>query len=127
MACEDCDRLGVADRWYEPGGADDYRQGTSFEERASDLYMESLTVLLRKNRDYSPLNISQAPFGVLEGLLTRISDKYWRAVNLVEKGESADIQYESLKDTALDSANYWMIFALCLEGAWPGVGVGGKR
>lgn len=86
-----------------------------------------MTVLLRKNRDYSPLNISQAPFGVLEGLLTRISDKYWRAVNLVEKGESADIQYESLKDTALDSANYWMIFALCLEGAWPGVGVGGKR
>lgn len=126
MACEDCARLGLADSWHGPGQADDYSEGTAFEERAADLYMDALTVLLRKNRDYSPLNISQAPFGVLEGLLTRISDKYWRAVNLVEK-DDGDVQYEGLLDTALDSANYWMIFALCLEGAWPGVAAGGER
>lgn len=125
MACQDCSRLGNADSWHRPGAGTDNSSGSSFEERAADLYQEAFGILIRKNHDYSPLNISQAPFGVLEGVLTRISDKYWRAVNLVEKDGISE--YESLMDTALDSANYWMIFALCLEGTWPGVLVGGDR
>lgn len=125
MACEDCDRLGVADSWHQPTGADDYRQGTSLEERAADILQECLAVLISKHRDYSPLNISGSPFGVLEGLLTRLWDKQARAVSLVSSDREPN--HESLIDTAMDSINYWLIFILCYEGYWPGVKPGGKR
>lgn len=92
---------------------------------ASRLYDQQLHVLVSKNRDYSPLNISMAPFGVMQGLVTRMSDKYWRAINLIEKGESA--RYESLEDTFGDMMNYSAIAVLCLRGEWPGIGPGGVR
>lgn len=125
MACEDCDRLGTVDSWHRPTAADDYREGTSLEERAAEIMQECLAVLIRKHRDYSPANIAGSPFGVLEGLLTRLWDKQARAVSLVSSGDTPN--YESLIDTAMDSINYWTIFILAYEGYWPGVKPGGKR
>jgi hypothetical protein len=92
---------------------------------ASRLYDEQLHVLLEKNVAYSPLNISMAPFGVMEGLVTRISDKYWRIVNLVES--PGEVRFESLEDSFGDLMNYAAISTLCLRGQWPGVARGGVR
>ena len=92
---------------------------------ACRLYDEQLHVLLEKNVAYSPLNISMAPFGVMQGLVTRISDKYWRIVNLVES--PGDVRYESLEDSFGDLMNYAAISTLCLRGQWPGVARGGVR
>lgn len=98
---------------------------TALRVNAARLYDEQLHILLSKNADYSPLNISQAPFGVMEGLLTRISDKFYRAINLIEKGQEA--KHESLEDTFADMMNYSAIAVLCLRGQWPGVARGGSR
>ena len=100
-------------------------QATALKVNAARLFDEKLHLLISKNQDYSPMNISQAPFGVMEGLLTRISDKFYRAINLVEKGGEA--QYESLEDTFGDLMGYAAISVLCLRGQWPGVGKGGVR
>lgn len=125
MACQDCARIGIADSWHGPGEPDDHREGTSLEERASEILEECLAVLIRKHRDYSPANISGSPFGVLPGLLTRLWDKQARAVSLVSSGDEPN--YESLIDTAMDSINYWTIFILAYEGYWPGVDPGGVK
>lgn len=74
---------------------------------------------------YSPLNISMAPFGVMEGLVTRISDKFYRIINLLEDSERT--RFESLEDSFRDLMGYAAISILCLRGEWPGVAKGGKR
>lgn len=125
MDCPECDRLGVAGDWHcnagGPQGDADIvvTQGEALKLNAARLYDEQLHILLSKNQDYSPLNISQAPFGVMQGLLTRISDKFYRAINLVEMGQAA--RHESLEDTFGDMMNYCAIAVLCMRGNWPGV------
>jgi hypothetical protein len=92
---------------------------------ASRLYDQQLHLLISKNRDYSPLNISMAPFGVMQGLVTRISDKFYRVINLLEQGTEA--KHESLEDSFRDLMGYAAIGVLCLRGEWPGIGPGGVR
>jgi len=139
MASTASDTHGLECRWDQPNKWDcDCADTTdaepvTFHERTqigfamdvAGLYNECMDVLLSKNQDYSNRNISESPFGVLEGLLTRMWDKYARAVNLVEQGREAN--HESLEDTFKDMANYSMIAVLCLRGRWPGVAEAGVK
>lgn len=74
-------------------------------------------VLLKKQEDYGPLNISRAPGGPLNGLRVRIFDKISRINNLIDTG--AEPNNESLYDSFLDLANYGIIALMVLEGTWP--------
>lgn len=131
MDCAQCERIGATGDWHEGVRVVHHHhdaevtQSQGFKLAAARLYDEQLHLLLSKNADYSPLNISMAPFGVLEGLMTRISDKFYRAINLLGKGDDAN--HESLEDTFRDLMGYAAIGVLCLQGQWPGVARGGHR
>lgn len=131
MDCAQCERIGATGDWHEGVRVlhhhhdVDVTQDQGFKLAAARLYDEQLHLLLSKNADYSPLNISMAPFGVMEGLMTRISDKFYRAINLLEQGTEA--KHESLEDTFRDLMGYAAIGVLCLQGQWPGVSKGGSR
>lgn len=124
MGCKDCERIGNDGGWHRQEQPPD-RERDSFTTAAGRLYKQQLNVLITKNKDYSPLNISMSPFGVLEGLVTRMNDKYWRIINLLETKD--DPQHESLEDSFGDLMNYAAISVLCLRGEWPGVGKGGVK
>jgi hypothetical protein len=74
-------------------------------------------VLLNKQEDYGPLNISRAPGGPLNGLRVRMFDKISRINNLIDTG--AEPNNESLYDSFLDLANYSIIAMMVLDGTWP--------
>lgn len=74
-------------------------------------------VLIDKQEDYGPYNISRAPGGPLNGLRVRIYDKIARINNLID--ESKTPKNESLYDSFLDLANYAIIALMVLEGTWP--------
>jgi hypothetical protein len=74
-------------------------------------------LLLSKQEDYGPLNISRAPGGPLNGLRVRIYDKISRINNLIDSGQ--DPKHESLRDSFIDLANYGIIALMVLDGTWP--------
>lgn len=74
-------------------------------------------LLLSKQEDYGPLNISRAPGGPLNGLRVRIFDKVSRINNLIDTG--AEPHNESLYDSFLDLCNYAVIAMMVLDGTWP--------
>ncbi len=131
MDCAQCERIGATGHWHQgirvidPHHDAQPAKGEAFKLAAARLYDEQLHLLLSKNADYSPLNISMAPFGVMEGLMTRISDKFYRVINLLEQGTEA--KHESLEDSFRDLMGYAAIGVLCLQGQWPGVMKGGYR
>lgn len=78
-----------------------------------------------KNRDYArkadPFSnfraCEAAGISATDGVLTRMSDKWERLVNLIRKereGETFGVFDESIEDTLLDLANYAVILA-CLR------------
>ena len=89
----------------------------TFHDDAHAVYMESLEILLKKHRDYGPKNISNSPGGPLNGLRVRMHDKTARINNLIDSGTTAE--YEPLRDSFLDLANYAMIALMVLDGTWP--------
>lgn len=132
MACAECQRLGGSGNWHgsnvhRHGGVDDTpAPAEALKLNASRLYDAQLHVLLSKNADYSPMNISDAGFpDVMSGLITRLGDKYFRIRNLAAKG--GEPKFESLEDSFADLMNYAAISLLCLRGEWPGVKKGGRR
>lgn len=74
-------------------------------------------LLLKKHRDYGPLNIARSPGGPLNGLRVRIWDKLARINHLIEQG--ATPENESLRDSFLDMMNYSAIALMYLDGKWP--------
>ena len=82
-------------------------------------------LLLRKQEDYGPLNISLAPGGPYNGLRVRMFDKLQRFSHLVETGNDTP-NFESLRDTFLDLANYAIIGILVQSGQWEGIPNGNK-
>lgn len=78
---------------------------------------ESRKLLMRKQKDYGPLNIANAPGGALNGLRVRIFDKVSRINNLIDTG--AKPEHESLRDSFIDLANYGLIALMVLDGVWP--------
>jgi hypothetical protein len=81
---------------------------------------EALAILLiRKQHDYGPKNIADAPGGPLNGLRVRIFDKISRINHLIDTG--ATPENESLRDSFMDIANYGIIALMVLDGQWEGV------
>ena len=88
-----------------------------FKETAKPFYTETFQVLIKKQADYGPKNISQAPGGSLNGLRVRMHDKLSRINHLIDSG--ATPENESLRDSFLDLANYSTIAMMVLDGKWP--------
>lgn len=89
-----------------------------FEERAFDISDELVYLLCRKQEDYGSANIAAAPGGAMNGLLVRMHDKLARIVNLTKDDKNPN--YESLKDSFMDLANYSIIAIMVLNGWWEG-------
>ncbi len=84
-----------------------------------DTIVKQLTgILLKKQQDYGPLNISHAPGGAMNGLRVRMHDKLARLNNLIDTGNTPN--YESVEDTLIDLANYAIIGLLVQRGQWEG-------
>ena len=84
------------------------------------VYTDGLAeLLIRKQKDYGPKNISDSPGGPLNGLRVRMFDKLARINNLVETG--ATPENESLRDSFMDIANYAIIAMMVLDKQWEGV------
>ena len=74
-------------------------------------------LLIRKHKDYGPKNISNSPYGPLQGLIVRMWDKIARIVNLTKTGKET-AENEPLEDSFKDIANYGIIGLLVLRGKW---------
>jgi hypothetical protein len=94
-------------------------QGITFDfiDTVREVLDEAGNLLLRKQMDYGPTNISRAPGGPLNGLRVRMHDKIARINNLLDKG--VDPQNESLRDSFIDLLNYSAIAIMVLEKKWP--------
>lgn len=91
------------------------------DERNVDAILDELrAVLIKKQQDYGPLNISLSPGGPYNGLRVRMFDKLQRFSNLYETNNE-DPNYESLRDTFIDLANYAIIGILVQQGQWEGI------
>lgn len=88
-----------------------------FALMADPYYKDSLEVLIKKQSDYGPKNIADAPGGPLNGLRVRMHDKMSRINHLIDSG--ATPENESLKDSFLDMMNYSAIAMMVLDGEWP--------
>ena len=83
----------------------------------TDLLVTAGDLLVSKQKDYGPYNISRAPGGPLNGLRVRIFDKVSRINNLIDSG--VEPEHESLRDSFIDLANYGIIALMVLDGNWP--------
>lgn len=77
---------------------------------------ECVEILVKKNQDYGPDNINNAPGGALNGLNVRLFDKVSRLNNLLTNKK--DPNYESIRDTFIDIVNYGIISILILDNKW---------
>lgn len=85
----------------------------TFEQAVDSKLAECRRVLISKNRDYGPNNI--AAWGEI-GVAVRLTDKVERLRNLLTKRRQPE--NESLRDTAVDIANYGIILMMLLDGEW---------
>jgi hypothetical protein len=88
-----------------------------FRKVAHEFYQHGEDVLVSKQNDYGPTNISRSPGGPLNGLRVRMHDKISRINHLIDNG--ATPENESLKDSFLDLANYSIIAMMVLDDKWP--------
>lgn len=88
-----------------------------FEYDILDIADELTSLLLKKQKDYGPKNISQSPGGALNGLRVRMHDKIARINHLIDSGNTPE--NESLEDSYKDLANYSIIALMVLRGKWP--------
>jgi hypothetical protein len=88
-----------------------------FRKVAHEFYQHGEDVLVKKQSDYGPKNISMSPGGPLNGLRVRMHDKLSRINNLIDSG--VEPENESLADSFLDLANYSIIAMMVIEGKWP--------
>jgi hypothetical protein len=91
-------------------------------KRVSDLQYilaELEQIMVKKHKDYGPMNIAGAPGGAMNGLRVRMYDKLARLNNLADTGDTPN--YESIEDTLIDLANYAIIGLLVQRGQWEGL------
>jgi hypothetical protein len=89
-----------------------------FEEDAQKIYDELLAILVKKQIDYGPYNIWNAPGGATNGLMVRMSDKLERLKNLIYSTKPIAPENESLEDSFVDLANYAIIALMVQRGVW---------
>lgn len=88
-----------------------------FVDDSAGIYAELQQVLVAKQRDYGPYNISRAPGGAINGLLVRMNDKMERLKHLYYT--DGEPQNESIEDSFIDIANYAVICLMVQRGKWP--------
>ena len=113
-------KFGIQDYVTEVSGRDAYGHPinpSSFLKNVEDTFNELQELLVKKNLDYGPKNISESPGGPINGLRVRMHDKLARINNLVDK-QVSNPQYESLEDSFKDMANYAIIGLLVLRNKW---------
>jgi hypothetical protein len=91
-----------------------------FQMVAGQYYSDLLKVLVDKQRDYGPKNISLAPGGPINGLLVRMNDKMQRLINLTYNNAGDDPTNEAIRDSYADLANYCVIAMMVLDNKWDG-------
>ena len=89
---------------------------TKLETNAAYVARECIELLSKKNQDYGPDNINNAPGGALNGLNVRLFDKVSRLNNLLINKK--DPNYESIRDTFTDIVNYAIISILVIDNKW---------
>jgi len=89
-----------------------------FSVDANNIYLTLEEILIKKQLDYGPGNINNAPGGALNGLLVRMNDKMERLKHLVYHADG-EPQNESIDDSFLDIANYAVIAMMVRNGSWP--------
>jgi len=87
-----------------------------FKDDAAPIYNELFEILVKKQVDYGPLNIWNAPGGATNGLMVRMSDKLERLKNLIYN--SIEPNNEALEDSFVDIANYAVIAMMVERGIW---------
>lgn len=91
-----------------------------FRKDVSRVMVEMRDLMVRKQSDYGPHAVNNAPGGALQGINVRLHDKMCRVANLLAKGGEAQVSDESILDTYRDMANYAVIAVMYMEGTWPG-------
>ena len=94
-----------------------YKVSKQFAETVWEIMDSAGNLLLSKQADYGPRNISDAPGGPLNGLRVRMHDKIARINNLIDN--DADPENEPLRDSFIDLLNYSAIAMMVLDGNWP--------
>jgi hypothetical protein len=80
-------------------------------------------LFVQKNHDYGHHNLSM---GWTKGVALRLGDKVsrlWRLLGLIPGAEGAQVKDESIADTCLDGANYFLVGYLMEKDVWPKVSV----
>ena len=77
---------------------------TTFDGACAKEAISIANIVVRKQRDYGPANITT--FG-LEGVMIRLSDKINRLINLLQNQK--DPENESVEDTLIDISGYAII------------------
>jgi len=91
----------------------------NLNQEVEKITQELSKILLKKHKDYGPLNIALAPGGALNGIRVRMYDKLARINHLLD--HNAEPNYESLEDSFIDLANYAIIAILVQRGKWEGL------
>ena len=84
------------------------------------IMQECLQILMKKHKDYGPLNIDHAPGGAMNGLTVRMYDKLARISHLCSDKNNTP-NYESIEDSLIDLVNYATIGILVQRGLWEGI------
>lgn len=92
----------------------------SFEDIVAKTFEDAQKLLLKKHKDYGPLNIAHAPGGAMNGLMVRMHDKMERLKHLTYQVPDQKPHYESIEDTLIDLANYAIIGLLVQRRQWEG-------
>ena len=95
-----------------------------FLESIENSYKEAMEIIEKKNADYA---VESNPFrnfeyatycnvSVEKAILVRISDKFARLANLIDKGEeNRQVLDETTADTIVDICNYLVILKAYME------------
>lgn len=87
-----------------------------FSKDSFAFYFELHELLVKKQVDYGPFNIWNAPGGAVNGLMVRMSDKLERLKNLIYN--DIEPNNEALEDSFIDIANYAIIALMVERGIW---------
>lgn len=86
-----------------------------FEDYIQDIAIDIANLVVKKQGDYGPSNILEAPYGPEAGLTVRLWDKISRLKNLTQKSVPNN---ESIEDTYTDIAGYAMIALMVRNGTF---------
>lgn len=88
----------------------------TFDEEALKAAESVANLVIRKQRDYGPKNITNSIVQTEIAVAVRLTDKIARLVNLASSGKEAE--NESLKDTVDDIIGYGLVLKMYLEGTF---------